>query len=321
MALLEVFELSVAFGTRTGPIRAVDDVSFSVERGELVGLAGESGCGKTTLALALPRLLPETATVTASSIALDGRELVPLPERAMQAVRWREIAVVFQGAMNALDPVLSVEDQIVEPIQLHEPGTTAAAARRRARELLEQVGIAARRGREYPHEFSGGMRQRVMIAMALACRPKLLIADEPVTALDVMVQAQILGLLQRLRDELGIAMILISHDLSVVAEACDRMIVMYAGRIAEAGPVRPVFERPAHPYTKALIGGFPDITGSRVLIDGIPGSPPDLRVPVMGCPFAPRCSMTIDRCRTDAPPLRELGPGRLTACHRAEEVS
>ena len=325
MALLDVVDLSVQFKTRTGHVQAVDRVSFALERGEMLGLAGESGCGKTTTALALPRLLPDTAIVTGSRIDLDGQDLLSLSDREMEAVRWRDIAVVFQGAMNALNPVLTVRDQVLEPIRLHEPATNGRAARVRVDELLEQVGIPARRGREYPHEFSGGMRQRVMIAMALACRPKLLIADEPVTALDVMVQAQILALLRGLRDELGIAMILISHDLSVIAEACDRIVVMYAGRVAETGPVVPVFERPAHPYTRALIRAFPDVTAERILIDGIPGAPPDLRTPIVGCPYLARCPMAIERCSVEEPALREIAPAdsaaHAAACHRAEQVS
>ena len=325
MALLDVVDLSVQFKTRTGHVQAVDRVSFALERGEMLGLAGESGCGKTTTALALPRLLPDTAVVTGTRIDLDGRDLLSLSEREMEAVRWRDVAVVFQGAMNALNPVLTVRDQVLEPIRLHEPATNGRAARARVDELLEQVGIPARRGREYPHEFSGGMRQRVMIAMALACRPKLLIADEPVTALDVMVQAQILALMRGLRDELGIAMILISHDLSVIAEACDRTVVMYAGRVAETGSVVPVFERPAHPYTRALIRAFPDVTAERVLIDGIPGAPPDLRTPIVGCPYVARCPMAIERCSVEEPALREIAPADSAAhgaaCHRAEQVS
>jgi peptide/nickel transport system ATP-binding protein len=317
MSLLEVEDLSIRFRTGAGYVQAVDRVSLRLERGEMLGIAGESGCGKTTTALALPRLLPETAETTSGRVRLDGRELFALTEREMEGVRWREVAFVFQGAMNALNPVLSVGSQILEPIRLHEPDTSERVARTRVAELLEQVGIPAQRGREYPHEFSGGMRQRVMIAMALACGPKLLIADEPVTALDVMVQAQILELLRRLRDELGIAMILISHDLSVIAEACDRAVVMYAGRVAEQGSVEAIFERPAHPYTRALIGAFPDVTGERILVNGIPGAPPDLRTPIVGCPFVERCAVAIDVCRGTEPPLRAIGDGHAAACHLA----
>jgi len=320
MSLLEVEDLSIRFRTSAGFVQAVDRVSLRVERGEMLGLAGESGCGKTTTALALPRLLPETAETTSGQVRLDGRDLLTLSEREMERVRWREVAFVFQGAMNALDPVLTVGSQILEPIRLHEPDTSRQAARARVDELLEQVGIPARRGREYPHEFSGGMRQRVMIAMALACRPKLLIADEPVTALDVMVQAQILQLLQRLRDELGIAMILISHDLSVIAESCDNAVVMYAGRVAERGSVEAIFERPTHPYTRALIRAFPDVTGVRTLIAGIPGAPPDLRTPIGGCAFVDRCAVAIDACRGTEPALRAVGEGHVAACHLAEAL-
>jgi peptide/nickel transport system ATP-binding protein len=320
MGLLEVEDLSIRFRTNAGYVHAVDRVSLRVERGEMLGLAGESGCGKTTTALALPRLLPDTAETTSGQVRLDGRDLLALSEREMERVRWREVAFVFQGAMNALDPVLTVGSQILEPIRLHEPDTSREAARARVDELLEQVGIPARRGREYPHEFSGGMRQRVMIAMALACRPKLLIADEPVTALDVMVQAQILELLRRLRDELGIAMILISHDLSVIAESCDNAVIMYAGRVAERGSVEAIFERPTHPYTRALIRAFPDVTGVRTLIAGIPGAPPDLRTPMAGCAFVDRCAVAIDVCRRTEPMLRAVGAGHVAACHLAEAL-
>ncbi len=314
MALLEVRDLSIRFATGDGFVHAVDRVSLEVERGELVGLAGESGCGKTTTALAVPRLLPDNAEITNGEIRLDGRDLLAASERQMEAIRWQEVAFVFQGAMNSLNPVRTIGEQIQEPIRLHEPNTSADATRSRVHELLDQVGIAPSRAREYAHEFSGGMRQRVMIAMALACRPKLLIADEPVTALDVMVQAQILALLRRLRDELGIGMILISHDLSVIAESCDRAVVMYAGRVAETGPVAAIFEEPAHPYTHALIGAFPNVDGDRVFVEGIPGYPPDLRGPLTGCPFVARCPVRIAECGSIEPPLYTVGLAHRAAC-------
>ncbi len=317
MPVLEVIDLSVRYRTSVGWVQAVDGVSFAVEPGEMLGIAGESGCGKTTTALALPRLLPDTAEVTGGGVLLDGRDLLALTEAQMGRVRWREVAFVFQGAMNALDPVYTVGDQIVEPIRLHEPRTSERAARARAGELLTQVGIPAARAGQYPHEFSGGMRQRVMIAMALACEPRVLVADEPVTALDVMVQAQVMALLRRLRDELGIAVILVSHDLSVIAEACDRILVMYAGRMAERGSVRATYRAAGHPYTRALLRAFPDVTGRRELVDGIPGRPPDLARLGPGCPFAARCPLRVDVCDTQRPPVVGLGDDHVAACHRA----
>ena len=324
MSLLEIRGLGIRYATKTGAVQAVDDVDLTVDEGEMVGLAGESACGKTTVALAIPRLLPDNATVTAGSIRLDEIDLLSVPEHEMERMRWSRVSIVFQGAMNALDPVQTVGAQILEPIRFHEPGTSSEQAKARVRELLEQVGISATRAGEYPHEFSGGMRQRVMVAMALACRPKLVIADEPVTALDVMTQAQILSLLRDLRRELGIAMILISHDLSVIAETCDRVAIMYAGRIAEEAPAAVLFGtsggpgHPAHPYTQALLGAFPNIHRRRTFVEGIPGYPPDLSTPPPGCRFAGRCPRTIDRCREKIPLLRELGEGHVAACHLAE---
>jgi oligopeptide/dipeptide ABC transporter ATP-binding protein len=312
--LLAVEDLTVHFALPEGRVEAVRGVSFGLDDGEALGIAGESGCGKTTTALSLVRLLPSNGRIVGGSVKLFGIDLVQKNDRQLQRYRWREIAMVFQGAMNALNPVIRVRDQIAEPVELRL-GVTREAARTRAGELLELVGIPRKRGAAYPHELSGGMRQRAMIAMALACDPALVLGDEPTTALDVMVQAQILELLEKLRHDLGLSLVLITHDLSVIAETCDRVLVMYAGKVAEEGPVHRVFTAPRHPYTQKLLSSFPNIRADRRTLDVIPGMPPDLRNPPVGCPFAPRCPAVMAICSEVMPPEVQSADGVRVACH------
>ncbi len=313
--LLTVENLRTHFKLESGWVKAVDGVSFRLDDGEALGLAGESGCGKTTTALSLVRLLPSNARIRkGSSIDLFGIDLVPKTEDQLRRYRWREISIVFQGAMNALNPVRRIGEQIAEPIEVRL-GLTQDVARKRAAELLELVGIPRQRAAAYPHELSGGMRQRTMIAMALACDPAIVIGDEPTTALDVMVQAQILELLERLRRDLGLSLILITHDLSVIAETCDKTLIMYAGKVAEEGPVSRIFTAPRHPYTQKLLGAFPNIHADRRSLETIPGSPPDLRNPPAGCRFNPRCPAAMDICREVEPPEVVYPDGVRVACH------
>jgi oligopeptide/dipeptide ABC transporter ATP-binding protein len=312
--LLVVENLSTHFALESGWVRAVDDVSFTLNDGEALGIAGESGCGKTTTALSLLQLLPGNARIVSGSVRLFGIDLVKRSENAMRRYRWREISIIFQGAMNALNPVRRIETQIAEPIEVRL-NVAHDEAIDRAGELLELVGIPRKRGRAYPHELSGGMRQRAMIAMALACDPAIVIGDEPTTALDVMVQAQILELLERLRRELGLSLILITHDLSVIAETCDRVLMMYAGKVAEEGPVDRIFREPRHPYTQKLLRAFPDIHADRRTLDVIPGSPPDLRDPPPGCRFHPRCEFAMPVCSVEVPPEVTFADGVRVACH------
>jgi peptide/nickel transport system ATP-binding protein len=316
-ALLEVSDLHVHAGGK----QIVDGVDLAIEHGEALGLAGESGCGKTTTALAMMKLLPggleQSGRVTLSP--KDADEPINIDRRTetgMRYVRWRHISLVFQGALNSLDPVQRVDDQFVEAIRIHSPKAKSSEVRERTAELLDTVGLTEALGRRYAHQLSGGQRQRVMIALALACRPSLVIADEPTTALDVVMQAQVLQLLERLREDLGLALILISHDLGVLAETCDRIAIMYAGRIVEIGPVAKVFSDPQHPYTKRLLETQPVIGGERDLADPIPGGPPDPGEPPPGCRFRERCPYAQDRCRED-PPLREVAVGQSSACHFA----
>lgn len=315
MSVLEVKDLTVNYETKRGPVRAAEGISFSVKKGQSLGLAGESGCGKTTVALSLMRLLPKAGRILKGQINLDGRNLLSLTDREMRQVRWRDMSIVFQGAMNALDPVYKIGDQIIEAIRTHDKEVSKEECRERAAKLLELVGIDPERVDGYPHEFSGGMRQRALIAMALACNPKLVIADEPGTALDVIVQAQVLRLMRDLKEKLDLSMILISHDLSIIAETCERVVIMYAGNIAEYGSTPSVFHEPLHPYTQGLLQAFPDIRGERKRLSSVPGTPPDLLNPPVGCRFNPRCPYVMDVCKKVQPPLIELRPDHYVACH------
>ncbi|MFJ6466893.1 ABC transporter ATP-binding protein [Streptomyces sp. NPDC091387] len=309
--LLQVRDLTVTYA---GGAQAVRGVNLEVDAGQKLGIAGESGCGKSTLALALLRLLP-AGTKVSGEILLNGEDVLTMKWGQVRAVRWAGASIVFQGAMHSLNAVHRIGDQIAEPIVLHSKASQAAA-RKRAGELLEQVGLPAARADAYPHELSGGQRQRVMIAMALACDPGLIIADEPTTALDVMIQAQILRLIEQLVSEQDLGLIMISHDLAVLSDTCDRLAVMYAGRVVEQGPASEVYENATHPYSKALSGAFPRIgdPASRFAPRGLPGDPPDPSALPAGCTFHPRCPVALDSCTTQDQELRDSGPGRQAAC-------
>lgn len=320
-ALLRVCNLNTEFIIPDkGPARALEDVSFEVHPGETLGLVGESGCGKTTALMSILRLLPSNARISGQVFFKDV-DLFGLSEKQMRAYRWRELAIVFQGAMNALNPVMRVGEQIREAITLHGL-MSSSEAEMRVGELLELVGIPKERGAQYPFQYSGGMRQRAMIAMALACSPSVLFADEPTTALDVMVQAQVLELLNDIQQRLGLAIVLVTHDLGVVAEMCDTVVVMYGGKVAEYGPVDVIFNDPQHPYTQKLLESFPDLneptdpsTDSGQVLASIPGAPPRLTEIPPGCRFEPRCHVRIEKCKTESPPLMDVGENHLAACH------
>ena len=316
MAILEVQNLTTYYKILRGYVRAVENVSFSLEKGEALGLAGESGCGKTTIALSILRILPPGGRIVRGRILLKGMDIVKLDEYVMrEKIRWKEISVIFQGAMNAFNPVYTIAEQIVETITLHEPTVSKKEAIERAQKLFELVGLDPSRINNYPHEFSGGMKQRAMIAMALACNPSVLIADEPGTALDVIVQAQVLKLLREIKDKLGLSMILISHDLSIIAETCEKAAIMYAGKLVELGDIYTIFKKPLHPYTQGLIGAFPDVKAPKQRMISIPGMPPDLLNPPPGCRFHPRCKYAMPICKKKEPPFMEIEKGHFIACH------
>ncbi len=318
-ALLEVQNLSINYINEGKPAaRAVEDVSFTLNKGELIGLVGESGCGKTTLMLSLLRLLPSAGQIVNGRVFFNGQDLTAISDEELNLVRWKEISIVFQGAMNALNPVRTVGDQIAEAIIKHMPAIDHDKLQVRVIELLDLVGIAADHKEQYPHQYSGGMRQRAMIAMALACDPQVIIADEPTTALDVMIQAQILELLDSLRRKLGLAIIFVTHDLGVVAEICDRVLVMYGGVTAEYADVDTIYNEARHPYTQELLKAFPDLTKPKKKLSSIPGYPPRLEALPAGCRFAPRCPAAFDRCHTEQPSLSEVGEMHFASCHLIE---
>lgn len=318
--LLEVTNLSTDFVSENSPpAHALADVSFTLREGEVLGVVGESGCGKTTLMLSLMRLLPANGRITNGIIQFQNRDLLDLTEEEMAGVRWKNIAMIFQGAMNALNPVRTVGDQIAEAIILHNSLLDPKMVAERVGELLNLVGIAPERQDQYPHQYSGGMRQRAMIAMALACNPQVIIADEPTTALDVMIQAQILELLNRLKDKLGLAILFVTHDLGVVAEMCDTVLVMYGGVTAEYADVDTIFNKPQHPYTQELLRAFPDLSRPGEKLTSIPGYPPRLNALPPGCRFAPRCPAVFGRCHTEEPKLHQHARGHFASCHLLEE--
>ncbi len=319
--VLEVRDLRTRFFTHEGMVAAVEGLSLQVESGDVVGIVGESGCGKSTAALSFMRLLPPQGKIIGGEIILCGQDVVSLPAEQMRLLRGPKIAMIFQDSLAALDPTMKVGDQLMEPLQIHMK-LSRADARHAAIELLNKVGIPSPEKRldAYPHQFSGGMRQRVMIAIALSCNPRLLIADEPTTALDVTVQKQILDLMLQLRDELGAGIILITHDVGVVSEICDRVVVMYAGREVESGGTRDVFLMPRHPYTAGLLNSSLSLGHDRrQALRAIPGLPPNLIHLPPGCPFAPRCPRVVERCREEMPALREVVLGHEAACWNMEE--
>jgi peptide/nickel transport system ATP-binding protein len=313
--VLSVRDLCVEYVSDRGPVRAVDRVSFDVARGEVLGIAGESGCGKSTVAQAVLRILPPPAVITGGQVLFEGRDLLQLTEPELRAVRWRRLSMVFQSAMDALNPVLTIGEQLGDTLLAH--GADRARVRERSAELLSLVGIQADRLESYPHQLSGGMRQRVGIAIALALEPALVVLDEPTTALDVIVEGEILQQILELRRRFGFSVIFITHDLTRMMQICDRVAIFYAGRLVEVAPAAELRASPRHPYTQGLLKAFPSVHGTDEELTSIPGSPPSLRSPPPGCRFHPRCGQVIDRCRTEEPRLVELGDRRAAACHVA----
>jgi len=318
MALLEVENLCIDYRTKNGYLRAVDGVSFSLDKGQSLGFVGESGCGKTTIGMGLMGLLPPNGFVREGRIMFEGEDLLKLPPEKMRTVRWRKIAMIFQAAMNALNPVQRVGDQVAEAILVHNPDMDKDKAMGQVEELFDLVGIDADRMRDYPHQYSWGIKQRAIISMALACRPAMIIADEPTTALDVIVQDQILAETRKLQKEFNIGIIFISHDISIVADMCHDIGIMYAGQLVEYGPREAVFDDPVHPYTRALLSSFPTLTGQKADLVPIPGETPDLITPPLGCRFCDRCQEQIPSCKDKIPEWVSMGPRHKALCCRCE---
>ncbi len=314
LPLLEVDSLTVDYRTRRGSIRAVNNVSFTLEKGETLGLVGESGSGKSTLGLSVIRLVPPPGVISSGHITIDGTEILSLSEEEMRSIRGKKVAFVFQDPMTSLNPVKKVGAHFIELIRSHESTVNEREALGRAKTALQDVGILPERINDYPHQFSGGMRQRIMIALAIALNPDLVIADEPTTALDVIVQAKILDLLKSLRDTYGMALILVTHDLSIVLERCDKIIVIYAGSLVEYATGVELHRNPLHPYTRGLLQSIPNIELAEQKLEAIPGSPPNLLNPPKGCRFWPRCSFAKENCRVEEPPIVESSPGHFVRC-------
>jgi peptide/nickel transport system ATP-binding protein len=319
MPLLEVSSLTVDYPTRRGRIRAVEDVSFSLEKGETLGLAGESGSGKSTLGLSIIRLIPPPGVIVKGKIRIDGVDVVKLPEDKMRTIRGRKVAYIFQDPMTSLNPVKKIGAHFVELIQTHEPDTKKEGALERTKKVLSSLGILPERINDYPHQFSGGMRQRIMIGLGITLNPDLVIADEPTTALDVIVQAKILDLLESLRKVYGMALILISHDLSIILERCDKIIVMYGGNVVEYASSTVLHKNPLHPYTQGLLRSIPNIELSDQRLSAIPGSPPNMLYPPKGCRFSPRCQQAEDKCHLKEPSMIDVGSNHFVRCFSAGE--
>ncbi len=320
MALFEVKDLVMHFTTSQGPVHAVDDISFDLEKGKILGLAGESGSGKTSIAITLLKLLPDNGKILGGTVSLNGQNILDMPDQQIRKeIRWKRISMVPQAAMNALNPVFKVGDQITEAISIHTD-MSRSQAKEKTRELFEQVGINPDRINSYPHEFSGGMRQRAMIAMALSLDPDIVIADEPTTALDVIIQAQILVLLRDLQRAKNMSMILITHDLSLVAEMSDRVGIIYGGQMVEYGRSSDIFHDPKHPYTIGLIKAFPNLEGKKTKLSSIPGAPPNLIALPPACRFAARCAYATSKCTSEMPPFEEISPGHYARCWYARDM-